>query len=216
MLGASGGAVAKRERDGAVGDQIRQVALRCRARYAQGLGDRGGGEGRLGVLEQAGLVTRHRSEGDGRRSYVQRTPACDRLLGATPLPRPARVAFVCSQNSARSQLAESYWRSISDIPALSAGTRPARRVHPGAVSVARRHGLDLTHATPKLARDVLTGDELLIAVCDRAYEDVDGPLLHWSIPDPAVKEDPHAFDAAFDNITQRIDRLASSLEGEPR
>lgn len=97
---------------------------------------------------------------------------------------------MCSQNSARSQLAESYWRSISDIPALSAGTRPARRVHPGAVSVARRHGLDLTHATPKLARDVLTGDELLIAVCDRAYEDVDGPLLHWSIPDPAVKEDP--------------------------
>jgi len=94
--------------------------------------------------------------------------------------------------------------------------RPARRVHPGAVSVARRHGLDLTHATPKLARDVLTGDELLIAVCDRAYEDVDGPLLHWSIPDPAVKEDPHAFDAAYDDITQRIDRLASSLEGEPR
>ncbi|HNV11793.1 MAG TPA: ArsR family transcriptional regulator, partial [Propionibacteriaceae bacterium] len=77
-------------------------------------------------------------------------------------------------------------------------------------------GLDLTHATPKLARDVLTGDELLIAVCDRAYEDVDGPLLHWSIPDPAVKEDPHAFDAAFDDITQRIDRLTSSLEGEPR
>ena len=170
----------------------------------------------LGVLGQGGLVTRHPSEGDGRRSYVQRTPACDRLLGATPLPRPARVAFVCSQNSARSQLAESYWRSISDIPAVSAGTRPARRVHPGAVSVARRHGLDLTHATPTLAPDVLTGDELLIAVCDRAYEDVDGPLLHWSIPDPAVKEDPHAFDAAYDDITQRIDRLASSLEGEPR
>lgn len=170
----------------------------------------------LAVLESAGLITRHRSEGDGRRTYVQRTEACDHLLGATRLARPARVAFVCRQNSARSQIAESYWRTISDIPAVSAGTHPARRVHPRAVSVARRHGLDLTNATPKLAHDVLTGDELLIAVCDRAYEDLHSPALHWSVPDPADADDPDAFDAAYDDITSRIDRLASNLEGEPR
>lgn len=59
----------------------------------------------LRVLEEAGLIERRRSEGDGRRSYVTRTPACNELLGAGRLPRPRRIAFVCSQNSARSQLA---------------------------------------------------------------------------------------------------------------
>ena len=70
----------------------------------------------LQILEQAGLISRRRSEGDGRRTYVLRTPACNRLLGAgSRLPRPRGVAFICSQNSARSQVAEHYWRTISNI-----------------------------------------------------------------------------------------------------
>lgn len=169
----------------------------------------------LHILEVAGLIGRRRSEGDARRTYIARTDACYRLLGPGPWPRPRKVAFVCSQNSARSQLAESYWRTVSVIPVVSAGTRPARRVHPRAVSVARRHGLDLTTAVPKLAHDVLTGDELLIAVCDRAYEDLRSQPLHWSIPDPARAADPRAFDDAYDTITSRIDRLTASLEGQP-
>lgn len=170
----------------------------------------------LQVLEQAGLVVRHRSEGDGRRSYVLRTPACTRLLGGATagLPRPHRVAFVCSQNSARSQLAEHYWRTISDVPVLSAGTRPAPRVHPRAVAVGRRHGLDLAHAAPKLAGDVLTGDELVIAVCDRAYEEMDAPA-HWSIPDPARADSAAAFETAFRDLAARVRVLAASIERDP-
>lgn len=170
----------------------------------------------LQVLEAAGLIARHRSEGDARRTYINRTPACSQLLGIDPRPRPRKVAFVCSANSARSQLAESYWRTVTDIPVVSAGTHPAPRLHPRAVTVARRHGLDLTGATPKLADDVLTGDELLIAVCDRAYEDLDTQPLHWSIPDPAQAGHPRAFDDAYATITSRIDQLAASLEGEPQ
>lgn len=171
----------------------------------------------LQILQQAGLVTRRRSEGDGRRTYVLRTPDCSQLIGAVAghLPRPGRVAFVCSHNSARSQLAESYWRTISDIPVVSAGTHPAARVHPKAVRVGRRHGLDLTDATPKLAQDVLTGDELLIAVCDRAYEELDTQPLHWSIPDPARVDRANAFDTAYNDLTSRVDLLAASLEGHP-
>ena len=169
----------------------------------------------LQILEQAGLVTRHRSEGDGRRTYVLRTPACNDLLGAGTVPRPRRIAFVCSQNSARSQLAEHYWHTISDLPAVSAGTHPAARVHTDAAAVARRHGLDLSRATPKLASDVLTGDELLIAVCDRAYEELDARPLHWSIPDPALADGANAFETAFTELTSRIDRLAASLEETP-
>jgi protein-tyrosine-phosphatase/DNA-binding transcriptional ArsR family regulator len=167
----------------------------------------------LHVLQQAGLITRRRSEGDARRSYISRTDVCDHLLGASRWPRPRRVAFVCSQNSARSQLAESYWRTVSDIPVVSAGTHPAVRVHPRAVTVARRHGLDLTGATPKLVGDVLTGDELLIAVCDRAYEDLHGEPLHWSIPDPAKTDTLRAFNTAYDDVTSRVDHLVASLEG---
>jgi len=167
----------------------------------------------LRVLEEAGLVLRRRSEGDGRRTYVTRTPACNGLLGAGRLPRPHRVAFLCSQNSARSQLAESYWRTVSDIPVVSGGTHPAGRVHPRAVAVGRRHGLDLTTARPRLAADVLSGDELVIAVCDRAYEDLDSRPLHWSIPDPALTESAEAFEGAFDDITGRIDQLAASFQG---
>ena len=169
----------------------------------------------LQILEQAGLISRRRSEGDGRRTYVLRTPACNRLLGAgSRLPRPRGVAFICSQNSARSQLAEHYWRTISNISATSAGTHPAPRVHPDAITVARRHGLDLTHATPKLTSDILTGDELLIAVCDRAYEELDTQPLHWSVPDPARAGSPGAFEAAYDELTRRVDLLAASIEGD--
>ena len=165
----------------------------------------------LQVLQDAGLVARRRSEGDGRRSYVTRTALCDKLILGPRIAAPSRVAFVCSQNSARSQLAEYYWRTVSRVPAVSAGTHPAARVHSQALAVGRRHGLDLSAASPKLATEVLAGDELVIAVCDRAYEDLGGEL-HWSVPDPAraITEDP--FEAAYVDLAARITRLAASLE----
>jgi protein-tyrosine-phosphatase/DNA-binding transcriptional ArsR family regulator len=168
----------------------------------------------LQILEQAGLVTRRRSEGDARRTYVLRTPACNQLLGGIVghLPRPRRVAFVCSHNSARSQLAEHYWRTVSDIPVASAGTHPADRVHPRALAVAHRHDLDLGRAAPKLDRNVLTGDELVIAVCDRAYEELHNQPLHWSISDPARTNTPAAFETAYNDLTSRVDLLAAALE----
>lgn len=168
----------------------------------------------LRVLQQAGLIERRRSEGDGRRSYFTRTTDCNRILGFGHVRRPRKVAFVCSQNSARSQLAESYWRTVSDIPAVSGGTHPAARVHPRAVSVGRRHGLDLTVARPHLAAEVLTGDELVIAVCDLAYEDLDGAPLHWSVPDPVLVDTIAAFEAAFDELTDRIARLTAGFDGD--
>ena len=151
----------------------------------------------LQVLELAGLITRRRSEGDGRRSYVRLTPACHDLIGQPPAPRPHRLAFVCSQNSARSQLAEAYWRTVSDVPAVSGGTHPASGVNP--------------LARPKLACEVLAGDELVVAVCDRAYEELGTSPLHWSVPDPAGAEDTDAFEHAYDDLTDRITRLAASF-----
>ena len=69
------------------------------------------------------------------------------------------------------QLAAAAWRRVSRIPASSAGTRPARRVHPRAVAIGRRHGLDLKHASTRQLADVhLSSPDLLVAVCDNAHE----------------------------------------------
>ena len=169
----------------------------------------------LRILEQAGLIARRRSEGDARRSYVHRTPSCNRLLGGQHRTRPHRVAFVCSANSARSQLAEAYWRTVSTVPVVSAGIRPAACVHPRAIAVGRRHGLDLSSARPKLAAEVVAGDDLVVAVCDEAYETLTGGPLHWSVPDPARTGDLTAFEAAYTDLTDRIGHLTACFEGEP-
>jgi protein-tyrosine-phosphatase/DNA-binding transcriptional ArsR family regulator len=168
----------------------------------------------LKVLEDAGLVVRSRSDGDRRRTYVR---VVTELLESAVMPSLApapRVVFVCTQNSARSQLAASIWSRRSHIPALSAGTRPAAAPHPRAVRVARRHGLDPTGWRTSQVSDVVKPDDLVIAVCDIAYEHLPAaarPRLHWSVPDPAATNTAAAFEAAYRELTNRVDRLAPLL-----
>jgi len=168
----------------------------------------------LKVLEDAGVVVRTRSEGDRRRTYVRLvTEALAAVVTPSLSPVP-RVVFVCTQNSARSQLAAAIWARRSQVPAMSAGTQPAERVHPRAARVARRHGLDPgTWRTARL-NDVVQRDDLIIAVCDNAYEHLPGesrPRLHWSVPDPSPADTDAAFEAAYTEIAGRIDRLAPAL-----
>lgn len=167
----------------------------------------------LKVLEDADVIARTTSEGDARRRYVSLQRGVLPLLGdppTLPLATGEPILFTCTANSARSQLAAGLWRAHTGRPAVSAGTEPAQRVHPEALAVAARHGLDLSAATPIAYRhlDVVPG--LVVSVCDRANEhqiDVDAPRLHWSISDP-VPHGPDAFDDTFDRIAARIDRLA--------
>jgi DNA-binding MarR family transcriptional regulator len=67
----------------------------------------------LGVLEQAGMVRRVRSEGDRRRTYLQLIPESLEVMVPAARRRADRVVFVCSQNSARSQLAVAVWKRRS-------------------------------------------------------------------------------------------------------
>jgi protein-tyrosine-phosphatase len=161
----------------------------------------------LKVLETTGLLERRRSEGDRRRSYVRL------VREALPIERPEielrapRVVFVCTANSARSQLAEHVWRARTSMTAASAGTLPADRIAPGAVAVAAAHGLDLSGAFPKTLDEVGRTDDLRITVCDRARESLASTDLHWSIPDPVRVGTPAAFESAFDEISHLIDDL---------
>lgn len=173
----------------------------------------------LNVLAQAGLVERTRSEGDRRRTYLRLRPEVLACLTPPPLRPPARVVFVCTHNSARSQLAAALWARRSEVPAASAGTQPAARVHPRAVAAAKRHGLNLRGAGTFHLDDVLHPGDLIVAVCDNAHEDMPADLtgrLHWSVPDPAPADTDEAFEAAYTDLAQRVDRLAPALSVRSR
>lgn len=161
----------------------------------------------LGRLAEAGLVRRVESAGDRRRRYVQLTP---RGAGhARPTVHAARRAlFLCSHNSARSQLAAALWASRGG-EAESAGTQPAERVHPGAVAAGARAGLDLSGAQPRHVGEVRSDPDIVVTVCDLAHEElVPAPAwLHWSIPDPADSNDPTVFDTVVSELSARIDRI---------
>ncbi|HET6531407.1 MAG TPA: helix-turn-helix domain-containing protein [Actinoplanes sp.] len=167
------------------------------------------------VLTGAGLVVRTRSEGDRRRTYLRLRPDGLAALAPPALPAGDRVVFVCTRNSARSQLAAALWRDRVGGPVASAGTQPAARVHPRAVTVARRHGLRLDPAGTAHVSDVVHDGDLIIAVCDNAHEDLTGPIrprLHWSVPDPARVDTDAAFEAAYTDLANRVARVAPALE----
>jgi ArsR family transcriptional regulator, arsenate/arsenite/antimonite-responsive transcriptional repressor / arsenate reductase (thioredoxin) len=166
----------------------------------------------LHVLEQAGIITRRRSEGDRRRTYLQLVPgALDDL--ATPTARAAlRVLFVCTANSARSHLAAALWRRASNVPAISAGTHPAAAIDPGAVAAAERHHLPLPRLQPRHISDVRQPGDLVITVCDLAHEELsEAGTVHWSVPDPVPAGDPDSFDTALAQLTDRVERLTPRL-----
>lgn len=169
----------------------------------------------LGALESAGVVHRRRSDHDGRRSYV--TLAWDNpVVAATAAdgvaPGGARVVFVCSANSARSQFAASQLAARTRLPVASAGTEPAAGIHPLALATLREHGLAPLAPAPASADDVLRVDDVVIAVCDHAYETMGRTRvdLHWSLPDPAAGG-PADFARAFDALAPRVGRLADAL-----
>lgn len=180
------------------------------------------------VLERVGVVSRHRSEGDRRRTYLALAPGAFDVLRPSRVHDAVRVVFVCTHNSARSQLAAALWNGTSPVPATSAGTRPAAAVHPGAVAAARRHRVPLTPTVPRHVDDVLRSagdpaagaDDLVITVCDAAHEELvavrsspaaHGGRLHWSVPDPARTGEDAAFDRVVADLTDRITRIAPAV-----
>jgi len=166
----------------------------------------------LRTLEQAGVITRHRSEGDRRRVYLRLVPGALDSLAATPAAAVPRVLFVCTANSARSHLAAALWRQASRVPAVSAGTRPAERIDPGAIAAARRHRLPLPRLRPRHISEVQDEGDLVVTVCDLAREELRGQAaVHWSVPDPVPAGDPASFDAAVIDLSDRVGRLAPRL-----
>ncbi|MCS7002042.1 MAG: metalloregulator ArsR/SmtB family transcription factor [Dehalococcoidia bacterium] len=192
----------------------------------------------LQQLRDAGLARAQRSDADGRATYYHLDPdaldahyqalrdALGVATGAPALPR-LTVAFICTRNSARSQIAEGWLRTLSggDLRALSAGVTPTA-VHPLAIRVMAEVGVDIAGQQAKgleaLAAEPL---DVAVSVCDRAREvcgvAVPASLrMHWSIPDPVLvtgDEDTRlaAFRATRDNLRGRVMALLSLLATQP-
>jgi protein-tyrosine-phosphatase len=79
------------------------------------------------------------------------------------------------------------------------------------VSVAHRHGLRIGRNRPTPLEDVLHDDDLLVAVCDNAHEELARslPRLHWSVPDPVRIDSDAAFEEAYGDINRRVNNLAA-------
>ncbi|HTH92763.1 ArsR family transcriptional regulator [Mycobacterium sp.] len=168
----------------------------------------------LNVLQKANVTHRARSEGDHRRMYVSLNSEALESILPSPVRPAVRVVFVCTQNSARSQLAVAIWHRHSRLPATSAGTHPVSEIQPGALAAARRHQLPMQARTPLHLNNVLAPGDLAVVVCDRAHEELPGELrrIHWSIPDPVRASTPEAFDRTIESLTKRIVRLVPILQ----
>lgn len=168
----------------------------------------------LDVLDDAGLVSRRRSQGDARRRYVTlRWEGLEGLLPPVEVP-DGLVVFVCTRNAARSQIAATLWCQRTGRPARSAGARPASAPDPDAVAVAADHGLDTTAWHPTGYDAIEAVPALVVSVCDRAREaglPWDAPTVHWSVPDPAggTRDD---YEAAYRDLESRIGRLVGPLD----
>ena len=197
----------------------------------------------LGELRSAGLVTARRSSADGRDTYYRLDVArCGelfsdvgaalhpglRLAPAPPRPRPSasrrrqRVLFLCTGNSARSQIAEALLehRSARAIAARSAGSHP-KPLHPNAVRVMAERGIDISgRPTKHLDRFARTRFDAVITLCDKVKEicpEFPGlPVTaHWSMADPAADADDEASYPVFvrtaAEIEARVDLLIAQL-----
>lgn len=187
----------------------------------------------LGKLRDGGLVSARRSSADGRDSYYTVDLARLRTLlaatgaalhpglgpgsgsgpgldvpagdgGRRPAGPTAAVLFLCTGNSARSQMAEALARARSggSVDAHSAGSRP-KALHPNAVRAMRERGIDIAGQRPKhLDEFAATRFDRVVTLCDRVREvcpEFPGApeAIHWSIADPAAGGDDEATYPAF-------------------
>jgi protein-tyrosine-phosphatase len=139
-------------------------------------------------------------------------------LGARPFTTPIRVLFLCTGNSARSQIAEALlWKKGgSRFVVGSAGASPASEVHPEALAALRRVGIEW--ATRQLKGFAVVQHQpwdLVITLCDRSREQCAAlpgrPVYaHWGVPDPVGMTSEgrvNPFDDALQLLSWRIDLM---------
>ena len=199
-------------------------------------------------LYEQQLVTERRSTADGRDIYYSldlatlRTlyfAAADSLHPALNVPETAlhasvshlptkkvRVLFLCTHNSARSQMAEGILRQLSEgrIEVQSAGSQPLE-LHPLAVQAMARMDIDISQQRSRHLDEFRDQSfDYIVTVCDRVRESCptfpgDPKQVHWSFIDPAAaegseQERSRAFDQVALQLMNRIRYFVILIERE--
>jgi ArsR family transcriptional regulator, arsenate/arsenite/antimonite-responsive transcriptional repressor / arsenate reductase (thioredoxin) len=198
----------------------------------------------LARLRADGLVSARRSSADGREAYYRvDLSRCGELLaaagealhpglrlapatGRAPARSRTRVLFLCTGNSARSQMAEALANRLGAgaVEALSAGSHP-KPLHPNAVRVMRERGIDLSGRRSKHVDELVSRRfGYVVTLCDRVREVCpdfpSGPVrAHWSIADPAAEGDDDAatypaFERTAVELENRIPYLLDLIREE--
>lgn len=205
----------------------------------------------LRKLREGHVVSERRSSADEREVYYRLDldhlhgeylaagslihPAVTMGMGHTSLQESsshhpgARVLFLCTENSARSQMAEALLRHESQgtVEAYSAGSQPAMQIHPLAQRTMEQMGIDMSQALPKHVQ-MFEGQhfDAIVTVCDRVREFCptfpgDPERVHWSFLDPASvqgaeTEQLYAFEQTAQQLTTRIRLLLPLLARKKR
>jgi arsenate reductase len=151
------------------------------------------------IAAQRDVIARQRAELDQLEAELIDLETTTRVVsapgGTTVSGQPIRVLFVCTGNSARSQIAEALLQQLGgdDFAAFSAGTEP-KGVNPYTLRVLAESGIDWSGARSKLVSEFLGQPfDYVITVCDRARQVCpvfpgDHDSLHWGLDDPAEVE----------------------------
>lgn len=138
-----------------------------------------------------------------------------------------KIGFICTGNSARSQMAEGFARRLAEILKInvqvySAGSKPAKEINPLAIEVMREKGIDITSQRPKGLEAIPYQElDLVITLCDSAKQTCPvlpgSKMVHWDIPDPAsfegtIEEKLEFFRKVRDEIEERVWDLLQSLQ----
>jgi protein-tyrosine-phosphatase len=198
----------------------------------------------LRQLRDGEVVSARRSSADGRDTYYMlELTRCGELLaraGASLHPglasaagshpargrglARARMLFLCTGNSSRSQMAEALVERLSDgvVRADSAGSHP-KPLHPNAVRVMRERGIDIANRHSKHLSDFTDQHfDFVISLCDRVREicpEFPGTpqAIHWSVRDPALEsgsdeETLPAFERTAAELETRIGFLLDAIK----
>lgn len=182
----------------------------------------------LKLLREGNLIAMRPSEADGRDNYYSldldqlgewyraagfalHPSVMEPEVAERHVPSSTRVLFVCTHNSARSQMAEGLLRHLSggQIQVKSAGSQPTT-VHSDAIRTMASMGIDIREQQSSGFDDVINDSfDVVITVCDRAREVCpafpgEGQHIHWGFPDPAAIEETDERQRAFTDVARRL------------
>ncbi len=136
-----------------------------------------------------------------------------------------KIGFICTENSARSQIAEAYAKYFAklykkNIEVYSAGSNPSPYIHPFTLKVLEEDGIFIQGQFPKSLEQIPYKNlDLIITLCEKASQScpyIEGAKFeHWDLPDPTkeshTEKQIQFFRKIRDIIKNKVEKLIKTL-----